>query len=294
MPTIRQSLQNARPRMPDPNSATLDAQLLLAFVLGVERPYVLAHDERELTPQESQDYEQVVNRRAHGEPYAYIIGQQAFYDLNLRVSPAVLIPRSETELLVEEALRWAQSRSLYVSANHSSANTPLHIADIGTGSGAIALTLAKHLPHAHVWATDISPDALAIAQANAHSNGLPQVTFWQGDLATPLIENNVRVDILTANLPYIPTNEMKQLPVSQYEPHLALDGGDDGLDVIRRLVTQLPQVCKPESLILLEIGAGQGDSVCQIVQILHAQALEILYDYARHDRIVRIAGCNNF
>jgi release factor glutamine methyltransferase len=289
MPTIRQSLQNARVRMPDPDSATLDAQLLLAFVLGVERPYVLAHDERELTTQENHAYAQVVSRRASGEPYAYIIGQQAFYDLVLRVSPSVLIPRPETELLVEEALRWAQAR-----LPHQSANSPLHIADIGTGSGAIALTLAKHLPHARVWATDISPDALAIAQANAHANGLPDVTFWHGDLATPLVQNGVRVDILTANLPYIPTDEMHTLPVSQHEPHLALDGGDDGLDLIRRLVTQLPQVCKPDCLILLEIGAGQGEKVCQIVQILHAQTVEILYDYARHDRIIKIADCNNF
>jgi release factor glutamine methyltransferase len=258
------------------SSPALDAQLLLAETLGVGRAHVLAHRDRDLTGAEVARFTAWLDRRAAGEPMAYILGRRAFYDREFVVAPGVLIPRPETEHLVEAALRFIAGR-------------PLTVVDIGTGSGTIALTVKGNAPQVTLHATDISPDALAIARQNATAQGVA-VTFWQGDLLDPLITNGVRVDLLMANLPYIATDTLKTLDVRHYEPHLALDGGPDGLDDIRRLLAGAPQVCNPGALILLEIGADQGAAVCALAQqaFPDAQSVAVIPDYAGHDRVVRV------
>lgn len=275
--TIRQSLNVAIQQLkPVSDSAGLDAQLLLAEVLGKDRAYVLAHGEDTLTPEQQAQFAALIQRRAAGEPVAYILGRRAFYDREFIVAPGVLIPRPETELLLEAALDFA-------------AHLPeCTAADIGTGSGALAVTFAAHQPNARVYAVDVSPQALAIAQRNAATHKV-NITFFDGDLLNPLIERAIKVDVLMANLPYIAHDEMTQLAVSQYEPHLALDGGPDGLDLIRRLLRDLRRVCNPGALALLEIGADQGAAVLALAHELVApQQAEVIKDYAGLDRIVRI------
>lgn len=275
MTTIGQALREGRQRLRHLATPTVDAQLLLAAILDVPRTYLLAHDERELTPEEAARFEKWLSRRARGEPIAYLLGRKAFYDREFIVTPDVLIPRPETELLLEAALDFARERPA------------LKAFDIGTGSGALAVTLAANVPQASVTATDISPAALDVARRNAEAHGV-RVTFWEGDLAQPLIDAGAKGDLIMANPPYIPHAEMLTLAVSAHEPHLALDGGPDGLDLIRRLLAQVPQVGKPGALILIEIGAGQGEAVLKLAAALQPTESAILRDYAGHDRILML------
>lgn len=246
----------------------------MAAVLGVDRVYLLGHPEQVLTQPQADQFEAWVTRCANGEPLAYILGRRAFYDRELIVSPAVLVPRSETEHLLQAALDFMR---LYPNGT---------AVDVGTGSGALATTLAAHLPNVSVYATDISPEALAVARQNAVS---PNVQFFQGDLLTPLIERGITVDVVMANLPYIPSADVISLPVSQHEPHLALDGGTDGLDLIRHLLSQAPSVCNPHTLILLEIGSDQGLTASTLAKAAFPDAVvTVLPDLAGLDRVVQI------
>ncbi|MBZ0300048.1 MAG: peptide chain release factor N(5)-glutamine methyltransferase [Anaerolineae bacterium] len=277
MTTIQSALHAARNRIaPVSESASLDAQVLLAELLNVNRAYLLAHGDAALTPEQAARYGEWVQRRADGEPVAYILGRRAFYDRELRVAPSVLIPRPETELLLEAALNFVQG-----SADCAAA-------DIGTGSGALAVTFAANCPNAAVYAVDLSPLALDIARQNAALHAV-EVTFLEGDLLQPLIERGLKINVLMANLPYIAHDELPTLAVSQYEPRLALDGGTDGLDLVRRLLADVRKVCNPGALVLLEIGAAQGAAAVALAQELaHPQAVDVLQDYAGLDRIVRI------
>ncbi len=272
--TIAATLRAAYSQLPHCDSARLDAQVLLAYALGKHRVFLFAHGETELSLEQSRRFTALLNRRAAGEPVAYIIGSKPFYDLELTVSPEVLIPRPETELLLEEALRLTAEQPACQAA------------DIGTGSGALALTFAKHRLGSRVYATDISEKALNIARRNARHQG-QQISFLHGDLALPLIERGITVDLVMANLPYIPTAELATLAVSEYEPTLALDGGGDGLACIRRVLGQLPRICREGAWVLLEIGADQAKAVCQIVDATLHVACAVLQDYAGLDRIVR-------
>jgi len=274
---IRQVLADAKARfVPVSPSASLDAQLLLAEVLGVSRAHVIAHPEKVLTTTQTTQIEQWVTRREAGEPIAYILGRRAFYDREFIVSPAVLIPRPETEHLLELALDYVKLHPDAVCV------------DVGTGSGALAVTLAAHAPQAIVHAVDVSVDALAIANKNA-ANHQVDVQFHQGNLLQPLIDAGITVDLVMANLPYIATDEMRTLAVSKHEPHLALDGGPDGLDLFRELLRQVPGPCAPDALILLEIGADQGVSVLQLAQqMLSPKSVWVVKDYAGLDRVVCI------
>lgn len=274
--TRQRAWQTARTRLPRPESATLEAQLLLGHVLQIERTTLLAHGDDLLDEADQRRYEALIVRRADGEPYDYIVGEAHFYQQVFHVSPSVLIPRPETELLVEMAIQHARTLT-----------GDLVVADIGTGSGAIAVTMADTLPQATVVATDISPAALMIARQNAQRHRV-QVTFLAGDLAEPLIEQGIRVDVLLANLPYIAAAEVATLAVSRYEPTLALDGGEDGLMLIRRLLAQVPWTCKRGALILLEIGSGQGSAVLQAANRLALVEASVQRDYADHERIVRL------
>ena len=248
---------------------------MLCAVLDVERGYLLAHPEHPLTDEQQAQYAALVARRAAGEPLPYILGRRAFYDREFIVAPGVLIPRPETELLLEQALAYVQAKPA------------ARVVDEGTGSGALAVTLAALCPQAQVCATDISPAALEIARRNAALHNA-QVAFYEGDLLRPLIEHGRQVEVVMANLPYIARSDLAGLEVSRHEPLLALDGGADGLDVIRRLLEQVPQVCASGALVLLEIGAEQGAAALALVnQRLQPAQAEVLKDYAGLDRIVR-------
>ena len=281
MTTIYDLLTDAKKRItPISPTASLDAQLLLAEVLGCNRAHIIAYPEEIVPPEQAAQIETMVARRADGEPIAYILGRRAFYDREFIVTPAVLVPRPETEHLLEIALK-------FVRARHAVPQQTTAV-DIGTGSGALAVTLAANAPQATVYATDISPDALKIAQLNAEKNAA-KVTFFQGDLLQPLIDQNIQVDLIMANLPYITTGDMQHLAVSKHEPHLALDGGDDGLDLLRRLLAQAPSVIQPGGMILLEIGTEQGAATQQLAQDMQTpRQVTVHKDYAGHDRVVEI------
>ncbi|MCB9453915.1 MAG: peptide chain release factor N(5)-glutamine methyltransferase [Anaerolineaceae bacterium] len=277
--TIREVLRTARKRIePVSESAGLDVHILLGKVLGVERAYLLANPSHVLTEDQRHRFEALVERCAAGEPLPYILGRWAFYDREFIVTPAVLIPRPETELLLEQALVFVKS------------NPAATAIDIGTGSGALAVTLAVHCPAARVYAVDISPAALAVARCNAAENAvMERITFLEGDLLAPLLDNAVQGDVILANLPYIASDDLPGLTVTRYEPRLALDGGADGLDLMRRLLAQLPGVLRPGGLALLEIGADQGAAASELAQTALPQAtVRVIQDYAGLDRIVAI------
>lgn len=262
------------------DSPQLDSQMLLDHLLDVGRAVLVAFPERLLTAEQAARFEALVARAAQGEPIPYLIGMRAFFRHDFVVSPDVLIPRPETEHLVEAALAWA--------ANRTPDGAGLTLVDVGTGSGAIAISLAAALPHAQVWATDISSAALAIARANAEALGIQNITFVQGDLLAAL-PGDVVPDLLAANLPYIPSSEVDTLAVTRYEPRLALDGGPDGLALIRQLLGQAASRLPDECCVLLEFAAGQGQDVAALCQATFAGGtVRIINDYAGHDRLVEV------
>ena len=272
--TIRTAMRAGRETLESSDTPDLDSQVLLAHFLGVDRAFLFAHPERTLSDLECAAFLDTVHRRAAGEPIAYITGAKGFYDIDLQVTPSVLIPRPETELLLEEALRLSEDRP------------DLCVADIGTGSGALAVTFARHRPQSKVYATEISRDALAVARGNAERYGV-KPTVLAGDLAEPLLKRGIKIDLLLANLPYIVSDELAMLDVSRFEPRLALDGGIDGLALIRRLLTQVPAVCHEGAYVLLEIGADQGEAVARLIDERLDARCDILPDYAGLDRIAR-------
>ncbi len=276
-----------RLREADVESAQLDAAVLLAYVLGVNKTWVYAHPSRPLTEPEISRYEALVRRRMRHEPVAYLIGYKAFYGLDITVDQRVLIPRPETEMLVERALAELQWRSQDVK-------TPV-VADVGTGSGAIAVAVACNARHATVYAVDISGDALAVAEQNIWRYGLAeQVHLLPGYLLDVLPEP---ADVILANLPYVATGALAKLPpqIREYEPVLALDGGPDGLRVIAKLLGQLAtpegrSKLKPGGRVYLEIGSDQGAAMRALVRDLLPEAtVEIQVDYAALDRVAVIS-----
>ena len=254
----------------------LDAQVLLAHILGRQRSWVLAHPEISLNSGQIAELEYKLVCLEDGEPFPYVLQRWEFFGLDFSVSPQVLIPRPETELLVEQALAWLQA--------HPDRRLAL---DMGTGSGCIALALAVHVPDLHILASDISAGALEQAQLNLRRYS-PQacLEFVLADLLPAVGEP---FDLICANLPYIPSSELAKLKVGQWEPRLALDGGLDGLSVIRRFLAQAPSGLAPGGLLLLEIEAGQGPAVMNLARQAFPQAeIVLLPDLAGKDRMVRI------
>lgn len=239
-------------------SPRLDAEVLLAHVLGRDRVYLFRESGRWLGALEARRYRELVERRARGEPVAYLTGHKEFMGLDFAVGPPVLIPRPETELMVEYALAllagYPPGRRIAV--------------DVGTGSGAVAVSLARLAPGTEVYATDISPGALAIARANAARHGVT-VLFYRGDLLSPLrgVLPPGSAAVVAANLPYIPSEEMAGLPrdVRDYEPALALDGGPGGLELYRRLVPPAGELLAPGGHLLLEIAPAQRERALELV-----------------------------
>ncbi|HEV2654097.1 MAG TPA: peptide chain release factor N(5)-glutamine methyltransferase [Ktedonobacteraceae bacterium] len=266
-------------------NARREAQVLLSAVLGVERATVYAYPEREVTAEQAERFFQLVARRAEGEPVAYLLGSKEFFGRDFYVDRRVLIPRPETEILVEAALA-------VVRRKLSAGQVPL-VADIGTGSGAIPITIAVEEPRLpYLYACDISSDALAVAYLNCvyhHVEG--RVRLLQGDLLGPL---PAVVDLLTANLPYVGIREMATLErdVKDYEPHQALFSGTDGLDLLQRLCKDAlrSDMLKPGAVMLLEIGYQQREPLTQLLHEFWPQAT-ITYqkDYAGWDRLLQLA-----
>jgi release factor glutamine methyltransferase len=236
---------------PTSNTPFLDAQVLLANILNKPRTWLLAHPEVRLTEEQQQVYSQGLARLAAGEPLPYLIGHWEFFGLDFRISPQVLIPRPETELLVEKALAWLN--------RHPDRRLA---ADVGTGSGCIAISLAVHQPDLQLLATDCSPQALEVARQNAGRHGVSErIRFHQADLLHLQEPASLPAgfDLIAANLPYIPSQTLKGLAVYGREPSLALDGGPDGLDLIRRLLAQARTLLASGGLMLLEIEYRQGE-----------------------------------
>jgi release factor glutamine methyltransferase len=237
-------------------SARMNAELLLMFTLACDRAHLYTHPERSLTPNEQSRYEEALAQRARGVPAQYITGHQEFWGLDLIVSPAVLIPRPETEHVIETVLDLARD----ISAPR--------IVDVGTGSGCIALALAKELPDAEVHAVDVSPEALEVARANAARRNLSaRIHFHQGDLLVDFPDPD-RFDFVVSNPPYVGDSEedQVQLEVRKFEPRAAVFAGPSGLEVIERLIPQARQVLNPGGWLVMEIGQGQDRAIRELLQ----------------------------
>ncbi|MFQ5934239.1 MAG: peptide chain release factor N(5)-glutamine methyltransferase [Dehalococcoidia bacterium] len=268
-------------READVEDARFEAEVLLRHVLSTSRAQLYTEGNEPL-PQEKQGrYTALLFRRERGEPTAYLTGQKEFYGLDLLVDPRVLVPRPETELLVDLALKHLEDRD--------APRLSCRVADIGTGSGALAIALAINLPDAEVHATDISPKALEVAAANCCSHGVEdRVRLLHSDLLDPL---PAPVDVLVCNPPYVPTAEMPALPgeIREHEPAVALDGGPDGLDVVRRLLPQARGNLKPGGASFVEIGYGQAAHVSQLARNLFAGAeIELVKDLSGIERVLAI------
>jgi release factor glutamine methyltransferase len=251
----------------------LDAELLVAHVLTLPRVQLYVQFERVLSPEELAALRDLIKRRQAGESIAYLTGRKEFWKLELAVDARVLVPRPDTETLVEEAL-----------ARIGEATSP-RIADVGTGSGALAITLAKLRPGAAVFASDVSAPALEVARANAERLGAA-VTFVEGDLAAPLAAY-APFSLMLANLPYVPTADLASLPPDvRSEPALALDGGADGLDLVRRLVADAPALLGAAGVLALEIGAGQAEATRASLQAAGFADVQTRKDLAGIERVV--------
>ncbi|MBN1454395.1 MAG: peptide chain release factor N(5)-glutamine methyltransferase [Anaerolineales bacterium] len=260
----------------------LDARVLLANILDKPRTWLTAHPETPLTRSQLATVKKAVSRLEAGEPLPYVLGHWEFFGLDLEISADVLIPRPETELMVERAIAWLMA-----------AQERRTIADVGTGSGCIAVAIAKHIPDVKIFATDISRPALEVARRNARRQDVAKrIDFIQCDLLPshpdPL-PTDLHFDLICANLPYIPTRTLHKLPVYGREPRLALDGGADGLDIVRRLLEITPEWLAPNGMILLEIEATQGMAVVSLAyDAFDSAEIHLHKDLAGQDRLVEI------
>jgi release factor glutamine methyltransferase len=250
MTTIAETLEYAAALLAPSPTAHRDAELLLLHTTRLTKADLLTHPERELTERQVNHYQAAIARRALHEPVQYITGTQEFYGRLFIVNPLVLIPRPETEHLVETALALTQQ--------------PSHVLDVGTGSGILAITLALELPNATVTAADISAPALAVAQQNARSMGADRVRFLASDLFAKL--DGARFDCIVSNPPYVATSEVLEAQVRDYEPASALYAGQDGLAIYRRLIPEALGHLEPAGSLLLEIGHGQRDAIATLLR----------------------------
>lgn len=277
--TIGEALRDAAVRLePIGGTGRLDAVFLLAHAGEVSRAEMIAHRERELPPDVAERFEAYVAQRERGAPIAYVTGEAGFYGRMFGVDARVLVPRPETELAVEWAVR-------HLRAIGRESGTA---ADVGTGSGAISVTLACELPELGVFATDVSADALDVARHNAARNTVFQhVTFLRGDLAEPLLPY-APFDCVVANLPYVPTAECAAAPDPvAFEPMLARDGGTDGLALYRRFVADLPRLVAPRGIAILEAAPTNARALEELVRsAMPAAGVETIRDYAGLERFV--------
>jgi release factor glutamine methyltransferase len=300
--TLKQALAHARELLAavkDVENPSLESEVLLRSVLNLSRAQFFLDLNQYLNPEQEAAYSEWIERRMQDEPLAYILRCREFFGLDFFVDERVLIPRPETELLVEEAISFAQS------------NPVTTVADIGTGSGVIAVSLAVNLLHStsqnakpspsvrapsppsyysrqpKIYAADISSPALKVAAINCLKHHVSEgVILLQGDLLAPLPEP---VDILIANLPYISSVELAQMPSARFEPVIALDGGESGMDKLSQLCYQLQGKVNPGGCVLIEIGSGQSRAVSSLLCELYPSAtIEVLPDLAGIDRVVKV------
>ncbi len=274
MDTLQQALKQAAQQLstlnnPDPR---VDAEVLLCHLLKKNLSHLIAWPEKRLSSAQQQAFQELIQRRINGEPIAYITGHREFWSLELRVTPATLIPRPETELLVEQALERIPSHAEW------------QIADLGTGSGAIALAIASERPRCQLYAVDISADALAVAQHNAQRLAIPNVTFLQGDWLAPLQQKSLNMVI--SNPPYIEESDphLKQGDL-RFEPKRALSSGDDGLDDIRLLIESSRQQLPTDGWLLLEHGYHQSAEILEIMRQQGYRRVQGHIDYGGNDRV---------
>ncbi len=280
--SIHSALQHIHRRINQvSDTPNLDAQVLLAHIIAKPRAWVLAHPEATLTEEQRVALEEALIRLEGGEPLPYILGHWEFYGLDFRINSHVLIPRPETEGLVERALVWLRAHPGCRRA-----------ADVGTGSGCIAISLVTHIPDLYMIASDISFPALQIARANAWLHNVDhRISFIQSDLLSYFLlsPSPYSLDLLCANLPYIPSQRLRGLQVHGREPTLALDGGPDGMDLTGRLLQSARQQVAPGGLMLLEIEATLGAQVKALAQAIFPQArVMISPDLAGRDRLLEI------
>lgn len=280
MPSLHAELTTRFTSISD--TPALDASVLLAHILNKPRTWVMAHLELSLTSEEQKQLDDSLARFENGEPFPYILGHWEFFGLDFEVTRDVLIPRPETELLVEKAIAWLQE-----STGRSM------VADIGTGSGVIAVSIAVNVSNARLLATDVSHAALHVAHRNATKlNVADRIEFVHCDILPQRSEQfqiGNQVDLICANLPYIPTGTLQSLPIYEREPTLALDGGADGLELFRKVMKIAPNWLAPNGLILLEIEASQGSQALKLAHDTFAQAQIHLYpDLTGRDRLLEI------
>ena len=258
--------------------ASLEAELLLAHTLNTDRTHLFQRLRDQLAPDAESAFDALLQRRLAHEPTPYILGRREFYGLEFEVTPDAIIPRAETETLVELVIAFVRARV---------AGRATRVVDVGAGCGAIAVALANELPEADVIATDISPHALALARRNAQRHRLAErIRFLQGDLLEPL---DAPVDIIAANLPYVRTDDFEAPPpeIRDHEPRLGLDGGPDGLRLIQRLLRTAPPHLKPGGVLFAEIGEDQGDGARSLAQQSFPKArIEIKRDLSGLDRVL--------
>ena len=279
MPTLRALIAEGETTLasgPHPERAARDAEALLLHLAGQSRAWLFTHGEDESNSQLTAAYRALVLRRAAGEPMQYITGSAEFFGLPFSVGPGVLIPRPETEHLVEETIRLAATMQ----------TDRLRIGDIGTGSGIIAIALAHALPSAQIDAFDISPHALHIARQNAERNHVAdRIRFHEGDLLAPLTDE--RFHIIASNPPYIPSADHDSLAVEvrQHEPHMALFAGDDGLAIYRRLIPAAREHLVPGGWLVMEIGFGQQASIAAFLSSNNYSHISFVLDYQEIPRV---------
>ncbi|MGD9117585.1 MAG: peptide chain release factor N(5)-glutamine methyltransferase [Dehalococcoidia bacterium] len=270
---LAQALNSARDTLAqkDIEDASLEAEILLRHTLKIDRTQLYLDFEKELNPEDEKAFEALITRRLKGEPSAYIIGHREFYGRDFYVNAHTLIPRPESELLVETALRTVKERQLHT------------IADIGTGCGAIAITLALEIPNAKIYATDLSAKALEVAEVNCKRHGADGVRLLQGDMLEPLPEP---VDLIAANLPYV---QRAEIAPDNFEPLLALDGGAKGTEMIARLCRQAKGKLKDDGSMLLEVGQGQSGAITGLLHHLFPSGItEVLPDLGGIERVASL------
>ena len=251
----------------------------MSFVLNKPKAWLLTNGHKKLSPLQQKKFNNLINRRRNDVPIAYLTGHKEFYGLDFIINKNVLIPRPETELLIEETIK--------IVRQLATRNKPIAIGDIGTGSGCIAVTLAKYLPAVKIMASDISKGALQTAQKNARQHQvLKKIRFMAGDMLRPFISKKIKCDIIAANLPYLTYDELKNV---KYEPKTALSGGKMGIESIERLLMQSTEVLNENGIILLEISPTQTKMIDFIVeQQLPNKKVMFIKDLSGRDRVVKI------
>lgn len=258
----------------------LDSSVLVAQIINKPRSWVIAHPELELTTEQKRQLEDSLSRLKRGEPFPYLLGHWEFFGLDFNITRDVLIPRPETELLVEKAIAWLKN-------NPEKRN----VADVGTGSGAIAVSIAVSAPDSNIIATDISSKGLQIAVQNAIKHKVnSKIEFMECDLLPQASSKpHLSIDLLCANLPYIPTKKLHELSVYKREPTLALDGGQDGFQLIRKLMNKAIPHLAPRALMLLEIESTLGKQALHLAHEIYPNAnTQLLQDLAGRDRLMQI------